>query len=85
MGDHDSIQFSVSGILSLASALPTLTADVSIEGPSATALTVQRDTAAAHFGVLVVNSGVTADLSGLTISGGYWDSGSGGGIHNEGS
>ena len=80
-------------IISLASALPALSANVQIIGPGAKALTVRRSTAAGtpNFPVFTVDSGAPVDLngvrpnvtiSGLTIANGNVPSGNGGGIFN---
>jgi hypothetical protein len=75
----------VTGTVSLATALPHLTHDVTVEGPGAKLLTVQRSTAPGtpNFGVFVVDAGVMAILSGLTVSNGK--AADGGGILNLGS
>jgi len=80
-------------IISLASALPALSANVQIVGPGAKALTVRRSTASGtpNFPVVTVDSGAAVDLngvrpnvtiSGLTIANGNVPSGNGGGIFN---
>ncbi len=66
------------GTIHLTSALPDLSNNIALNGPGASDLTVQRDPSAVDFSVLVVNSGVTVDLSGLTITGGDAGSGNGG-------
>ena len=65
----DTIDFSVTGTISLATALPTLRQNVTITGPGANRLTVQPMTQGA-FDIFTVNSGVSATVSGLTISNG---------------
>ncbi len=85
-GDN-TINFSVTGTITLNSVLPDLsntTGLMDIEGPGAASLTVARSSAAPDFGDFTVDSGVTANLSGLTISGGVTAS-AGGGIDNAGS
>lgn len=72
----DRIIFAVTGTLNLTSFLPTLSQNISIEGPGANQLTVH--TAGSGF---AVSSGATVILSGLTITGGAR---SGGGIFNAG-
>ncbi len=81
----DTISFSVTGTISLTSALADITSDMTINGPGANLLTVQRSTAGGtpNFGIFVVQSGVTATISRLTIAGGNV-SGSSGGIANSG-
>ncbi len=85
-GDN-AINFAVTGTITLNSALPDLsntTGVTDIEGPGASSLTVARSSASGtpDFSVFTVDSSVTANLTGLTISGGL--SASGGGIYNEG-
>ena len=87
----DTITFAV-GVttVTLTSGALTLTKNVTITGPGATALTVNRDGAAPRFGMFIVNVDVTAAISGLTISGGFTRDGGlgvglgGGGIRNNG-
>ena len=67
--------------IDLTTALPNLANNISINGPGASVLTVQRDSNAAQFSVFTVNNGVT-DISGMTISGG--SAVNGGGIDNNG-
>ena len=77
----------VIGTISLSSALPNLTSDVNINGSGPGNLTIQRSTAAgtADFRIFTVNSGVTANISGLTISNGRLTFGNtGGGVLNKG-
>ena len=86
-GDN-TINFSVTGTITLYSALPDLsntTGLMDIEGPGASSLTVARSSAAGtpDFGVFTVDANVQAQLAGLTITGGF-GRGGGGGIDNEG-
>jgi hypothetical protein len=69
-------------VIDLKSELPHLTGNLTIQGPGASVLTVKRDSSAPSFTVFTVNSGATATLSGLTISGGL--NGPAGGIYNGG-
>lgn len=85
----DSIGFSVSGIITLSTALPGINGDLSITGPGAGTLTVKRSTTGGtpQFSIFKVNSSMTVAISGLTITNG--DGGSnfgdgGGGISNSG-
>jgi hypothetical protein len=71
------------GTIQLNGALPDLSADVTIMGPGASMLTVKGGGSSSDFSVFTVDSGVTAGLSGLTISGGHV-SNYGGGIFNSG-
>ncbi len=68
--------------ITLTSALPFIAASITITGPGANLLTVSGNN---KYQVFVVNSGVTASLSGLTIANGTPPLGSyGGGIFNDG-
>ncbi len=67
---NSTIDFSVSGTIALASALPDLSANVTITGPGATSLTIQGGGPSSDYSIFTVAAGVTASLSGLTISGG---------------
>ena len=73
----------LSGTISLASALPAITADTTINGPGSDQLTVRRaDGAAQEFRVLSVDAGADVEINGLTVSHGVAPYG--GGIRNEG-
>ena len=81
------IKFSVTlpATIDLLSALPDLSNNISIKGPGASDLTVQRDpNATTLFSVFTVDSGETVSLSGMTISGGNVGGGNGGGVDNSG-
>jgi hypothetical protein len=88
------ITFSVSGSITLASALPDIGRSVQILGPGATTLTVQRSAATGTpaFRILTVGGptggiqDVTVTLAGLTLANGQVTDffGSGGGIDNAG-
>src|SRR5262249_36526706 len=82
----DTIQFAVTGTIALDSALPTITDSLAIQGPGAASLTIARSSAAGtpQFRLLTINPGVTAALSGLTLSNGDVV-GEGGAIFNAGS
>ena len=67
--------------ITLTSALPAITGNVTITGPGANLLTVSGGNSSLVGSVFVVNSGVTASLSGLTIANG---NSPGGGIFNNG-
>src|SRR5262249_20790265 len=75
-------QTGLSGTITLASALPALTANVTINGPGANLLAVSGNNIYMN-GVFYVNSGVTASLANLTITNGKAGNG-GGGIENFG-
>ncbi len=70
----DTIAFapSVTGTITLLSALPDLSADITIDGPGASLLTVARSAASGtpDFRILDVPVGANATISGLTVSGG---------------
>jgi CSLREA domain-containing protein len=73
----DSIQFSVSGTITLTSALPDISGDLALAGPGASNLTISG---ANLYRVFYVNSNVTLDLQNLTIANGYVADNSGGGV-----
>ena len=81
----DIITFTTSGTITLLTALPDLSTSISINGPGANLLTVQRSTATGtpNFRIFNVSSGITAAISGLTISGGRSNL-SGAGVSNGG-
>jgi len=78
------ITFAVTGTIDLTSALPDLTNNITIQiqGPGASSLTVSGGGSSSNFSVFTVNSGVTASISGLTISNG--NASYGGGVYNSG-
>jgi hypothetical protein len=76
----DTINFAVSGTIDLTNALPTVTHGISIQGPGASLMTVER--AVGQYSVFTIGVGVTVSISGLTISHGVF--GHGGGISNSG-
>ena len=75
----DTINFSVSGTITLTSALPAISQALTIDGPGAESLTVSGNNL---YRVLYINDGVSVTISGVTIANGYasW----GGGIFNDG-
>jgi hypothetical protein len=82
--DPDTINFNVTGIVHLATALPTVTSGVDIRGPGADKLVVRRNAGAAPFGIFSLTGG-TSTISGLTVSGGlYTSDGGGAGIYAAG-
>jgi CSLREA domain-containing protein len=84
LAGSDIIGFSVAGTISLGSALPAIAQNLTIIGPGPSALTVK---AAGSASLLIVNAGVTANISGLTATGGIGSGAggsAGGGIDNEG-
>jgi CSLREA domain-containing protein len=83
----DTITFAaaVRGSITLATALPDITADLTIAGPGAGALTVARSAAVdtPQFGILTIDGGATVAIADLTLAGGNTDS-VGGGLFNQG-
>lgn len=80
------IEFSVTGTITLTQAqgplvLKNSTGAMTIQGPGASSLTISGNSASQVF---TINTGVTALVSGLTISHGFSSSGNGGGISNAG-
>jgi parallel beta-helix repeat protein/predicted outer membrane repeat protein len=73
-----------SGTIVLGSALPVISDNLTISGPGATQLTVQRSSVSGtpKFSVLAIQTGFTVTISGLTLSGG--NTTFGGGISNGG-
>src|SRR6516165_4663957 len=85
--DNDHITFGVTGTINLSGALPNLTHSISIEGPGPDQLTVRRDDFAPSFRIFTVASGTTVNISGLTITKGFFIGEgflAGGGIENAG-
>ncbi|MCA1623375.1 MAG: hypothetical protein LC768_15060 [Acidobacteria bacterium] len=70
----DTISFSVTGTIDLTSILPTISDSVSITGPGARVLTVQRSTAGGttDFRIFTIggSSGAVVNISGITIANG---------------
>src|SRR5208337_3579836 len=83
IGNQVTITFAVDGTIDLNSVLPALNNNITIQGPGASNLTVQRDFSA-WSSIFVVDSGVSVNLSGMTITGGYVSNSGGGGIFNAG-
>jgi hypothetical protein len=79
--DRDSITFDVTGTINLTGALPDLTHSVSLEGPGADLLSVQRDSGG-DYRIFTVAEGAAVSINGLTIARGSADEG--GGIFNAG-
>ncbi len=73
------IVFVTSGTIGLLSTLPPISSDVYITGPGANNLTISGG---GSYQVFDIENGVTADISGLTITDGY--AGNGGAIENLG-
>jgi predicted outer membrane repeat protein len=69
--DQFTIGFGVNGTIDLQSPLPDLNASITIQGPGASSLTVERAAGASlSFAIVTVDAGQTASLSGLTIANG---------------
>ena len=86
-GDTITFAPSVTGAITLLTALPDLTANMRIVGPGPSSLTVARSPAAGTpvFSVLTMDDGAEVGLTGLAIKGGMVNNGSvGGGIDNMG-
>lgn len=77
-GDWDTISFSVTGTITLLTALPDLSTSMSVNGPGANLLTISGNNANRVFSVSVATPGTVA-LAGLTLSNGQ-SSGNGGAI-----
>jgi hypothetical protein len=76
---HDTIDFSVSGAIVLADALPAINDDLTITGPGAEQLAVSGDNA---YQVFHINNGAAVTITGLTVrdgsavsGGGVWSAG----------
>src|ERR1044072_2271606 len=90
--DPDEIGFTITGVINLKSALPTISAPILLQGPGAPQLAVRRDfNLGGVFRVLTIGAGVTVSISGITVAHGLAPlpaSGAppvgGGGIYNEG-
>ena len=83
------ITFAIPGgpaTIDLVSALPDLTGTITIQGPGADDVTVERSSAAGtpQLRIFQVDSGATADISGLTIANGDSNFLGGGGVYNDG-
>jgi hypothetical protein len=69
--DKFTVTFAVTGTIDLQSPLPDLNNNISIQGPGASSLTVERPTGASFASaILTVDSGQTASVSGLTVANG---------------
>ncbi|HEV3203020.1 MAG TPA: right-handed parallel beta-helix repeat-containing protein, partial [Gemmataceae bacterium] len=78
--DGDTITFGVTGTINLTGVLPDLTHNISIEGPGSDLMTVRRNTGG-NYRIFTVATGVTASITGLTITNG---NGIGGGVWSNG-
>ena len=88
--DADTIDFApgLAKTILLGSALPHISADTTVEGPGADAITVDGGGEGSNRSVFAVDAGVTSTISGLTITGSDARSFSngflGGGVYNQG-
>src|SRR6266404_188552 len=64
----DTITFTIAGTINLASALPDITSNISINGPGSSSLTVRRNTGG-DYRIFTV-SGSTTSMSGITVTNG---------------
>ncbi len=81
----DIINITATGTITLLSTLPAITANITITGPGANLLTVSGGNSTTVGTIFTITTGVTASISGLTISNGNSSSSDqGGGILNDG-
>jgi hypothetical protein len=83
---EDRVVFAVEGTIHLTQPLPDITDDALFTGPGADRLTIRRDTGG-NYRVLKVNTGVTAQIYGVTVTNGFYAGSSpeaGGGVFNGG-
>ena len=75
----------VTGAVDLNGSLPALSSELTILGPGASVLSIRRSTGG-EYGIFTIASNVTATITSLTISGGFFEeiAGYGGGVHNAG-
>lgn len=73
---NDTIEFSITGVISLQAALPVIDEKLTIEGPGRNLLTIERDSAAASdFRIFETEVGVELIVRRLTIQGGRAEDG----------
>src|SRR5437870_3224666 len=77
--DGDTIDFAVSGTITLITGVLTVDKSVTISGPGAQSLAVNGN---ANSSVFFIDSGISVSISGLTITNGN-ASAYGGGVYNE--
>ncbi len=65
------IDFSVMGTIQLTGALPAISANMTINGPGPSLLTLMGGGSSSDFSVFIIDQGVAATVSGLTIAGAY--------------
>lgn len=82
----DTITFAVNvrGVISLSTALPPITEALTLTGPGASELAVERASSAPEFRVFDNSNGVVLSVSGLTIRNGRVSGSTGGGIRSRG-
>jgi hypothetical protein len=73
----------ISGAINLTSALPVISNSMTIIGPGASNLTLQRSSTT-PFRILTIDQGTVVKISGLTLTGGSVPGGNGGAIDNDG-
>ena len=73
----------LTGIIQLTAVLPSLSSNITLQGPGANVLTVRRNTGG-NYRVFTINSGAVVNLNDVTISNGNTPGQSGGGINNAG-
>ena len=76
----DILGITATGVINLASALPDLSSNMTLQGPGAANLTVRRNTGGTYR-IFMVSNGATVVISGLTISNGSGTHG--GGIYTQ--
>jgi hypothetical protein len=82
-GGDNTIPFAVTGTITLESALPDLSTNLTLEGPGPDSLTIDRDwTLVTSFSILAVDANATVTVSGVALVGG--SAFYGGGIYNDG-
>jgi len=79
----ETIVFSGVSTITLTGGELSIDKNLTISGPGASNLTIQRSAASGDFRIFNVTAGATVAISGLTVSNGRADLG--GGIHNQGS
>ena len=73
----------VTGSIQLTAALPSLSTNITVQGPGANLLTVRRNTGG-NYRIFTINSGAVVNLNDVTVANGNLVSQSGGGINNAG-
>jgi hypothetical protein len=78
------INIATAGTITLESALPDLSRNITIRGVGPIKSTIECDPAASPFRIFTVDQGQTVTIAGLTIAGGDAGTGNGGGLDNFG-